>query len=139
MHGKSRLTRTSQRLYKLSTSLQFYSQKSVSDGWLCTCPPKEERPPLLAVGLLSVHRCKPLPLLSCTVMLWRSVRLDVLIFYKRGEKILKFFSGWKRWKLFCKLWSVRCFVRLANVLTPVRWLFVIVFVINYFLQIVRVE
>ena len=55
-------------------------------------------------------------------MLCRSVRLDVLIFYKRGEKILKFFSGWKRWKLFCKLWSVRCFVRLANVLTPVRWI-----------------
>ena len=35
-------------------------------------------------------------------------------------------SGWERCKLFCKLWSVLGIVRLANVLTPVRWLFCIV-------------
>ena len=35
------------------------------------------------------------------------------------------FLGLERWKLFCKLWSVLGLVRLANVLTPVRWLVLI--------------
>ena len=48
----------------------------------------------------------------------KSISVSLSIFF---NSIL---SGWERWKLFCKLWSVLGLVRLANVLTPVRWLIV---------------
>ena len=44
--------------------------------------------------------------------------------FSEGEEIFfnSILSAWERWKLFCKLWSVLGLAGLANVLTPVRWL-----------------
>ena len=56
--------------------------------------------------------------------------------FSEGEEIFfnSILSGWERWKLFCKLWSVLGLVRLANVLTPVRWIVLIMtFLLRFFL------
>src|SRR5690606_28201630 len=79
--------------------------------------------PVLPAGVL-VHRgCKPLSLLSFTVIVVLVCAVAYFLF-SEGEEIFfnSILSAWERWKLFCKLWSVLGLVRLANVLTPVRWL-----------------
>ncbi len=72
----------------------------------------------------SVHRpCKPLTLLSCRVIKgWLCGRV-FFIFRRGGDFFNSILSGWERCNLFCKLWSVLGLVLVANVLTPVRWLF----------------
>jgi len=49
--------------------------------------------------------------------------LGVLFFLKRWKKYFEILFGLEGWKLFCNFCSVRWLVRIANVLTPVRWLF----------------
>ena len=73
-------------------------------------------------------------LLSFTVIVFVVLVCAVGYFlFSEGEEIFfnSIFSAWERWKLFCKLWSVLGLVRLANVLTPVRWLFVIEMEISF--------
>ena len=82
--------------------------------------------PLLPAGVLSVGPCKPLSVLSFTVFVVSVCAVGYFLF-SEGEEIFfnSILSAWERLKLFCKLWSVLGLVGLANVLTPVRWLFLI--------------
>ena len=61
----------------------------------------------------------------------------LFFFWSVGKNILKFFLGAERWKLFCNFWSVRWLVRIANVLTPVRWLFMSLFRLLSFLLVLK--
>lgn len=79
--------------------------------------------PLLGAGVLVFRVCKPLSLLSFSVLFLVVLVCAVAYFlFSEGEEIFfnSILSAWERWKLFCKLWSVLGLVRLANVLTPVR-------------------
>ncbi len=74
-------------------------------------------------------QCKSLSPLSFIV----SVVLVCVVAYflfSEGEEIFcnSILSGWERWKLFCKLWSMLGLVRLANVLAPVSGI-VILFIL----------
>ena len=56
--------------------------------------------------------------------------------FSEGEEIFfnSILSAWERWKLFCNLCPVLGLVRLANVLTPVRWIVLIMtFLLRFFL------
>ena len=73
--------------------------------------------------VLVVRPCKPLSTLRFNVFVVSDCAVEYFLF-SEGEEIFfnSILSAWERWKLFCKLWSVHGLVRLANVLTPVRWL-----------------
>ena len=70
--------------------------------------------------------CKSLSILYFSVFVVSDCAVGYFLF-SEGEEIFfnSIFLGSERWKLFCKLWSVLGLVRLANVLTPVRWLVLI--------------
>ena len=96
-----------------STQLQF-----------CTSPPIEATRcyQLAFLSTVSVNHCHCSSSVSFSLSCW-SVRLGVLFFFKALEKYFEIHSlGSERWKLFCNFWFVRWLVRIANVLTPARWL-----------------
>ena len=73
---------------------------------------------MLPAGVLVHCVCKPLSLLSFTVIVFVVMACAVAYFlFSEGEEIFSnsILSAWERWKLFCKLWSVLGLVRLANV------------------------
>jgi len=87
-------------------------------------------PPLRQTAVISwpsVHRpCKPLSILRFSVFVVSGCAVGYFLF-SEGKEIFfnSIFLGSERWKLFCKLCPVLGLAGLANVLTPVRWLFTV--------------
>src|SRR5690554_6116298 len=87
---------------------------------------------LLQTRVIASGYCPPSLQTIVSIEFLRHCRVGLcgcVFLFSEGEEIFfnSILSAWERWKLFCKLWSVLGLVRLANVLTPVRWLELLLF------------